>query len=215
MNMTTKRAFALVLTALMVFSLTACSVSSSSSTTITTSTTDSEGNTTTHTTTTVTDSEGSKTESTTTTTDAEGNIILDENSADNDAEADNGFDEEAWQSFSERLYDTYSDGAEGVCQSGDKVFFGFNEDTNAALLAVISADGNNYSGREGIIQDEDDHTVLVSEDMGDATSFIVSKPDDNGNFTLTFLGDGDVADMQLVNQDTFISDFLAAYREFL
>ena len=37
----------------------------------------------------------------------------------------------------------------------------------------------------------------------------------DGNFTLTFLGDGDVADMQLVDQDTFISDFLAAYREFL
>ena len=69
-----KRIISLVLTALLVFALAGCKVTSSSSSTVTTSTTDADGTTTTQTTTTEVGSDGVHTEPTTETTNADGTV---------------------------------------------------------------------------------------------------------------------------------------------
>lgn len=201
-----KKLLSLLLAALMVFMLAACEVSSSSTstTTVTTSKTDADGNTTTSTTTTevgtsvgpdgVTTTNQTTTETTTTGAD----------------EADDG----GWQDLVDRLYATYTAGAEGRNEAGDWFYYGFNDDTDDAILVIISADDQNYSGREGVATFQDDHYVLYSEEMNDETPYVFSEQDENGDFTMTFLGDGDVASMHIVDQDTILQDILARIQEF-
>ena len=50
--------------------------------------------------------------------------------------------------------------------------------------------------------------------MGDETPYVFSEVDEDGYFTITFLSDGDIAQMQLVDQDTIIADMIACMREF-
>ena len=207
MNKTVKKAFVFILAALIVFSLAACSFSSSSTTTVTTSTTDSNGNTTTNTTTTEIGTDGVKTETTTTTTDANGNAINDS--------AEDTFDEEAWNAFADRLYATYSAGAEGKNKDGDLFFYGFNDDDEKAILAIVSENGTRYFGREGVTSIVDDHVELYSEETDDAVSYVFSEQDENGDFTMTFLGDGDVAEMSLEDPEKVIGDLLSWLRQFV
>ena len=208
-----KKLLALALAALMIFALAACEVSSSSTstTTVTTSTTDADGNTTTSTTTTeVGASVGSdgitttnETTTETTTTAADGQTVESE-----------GVDAEGWQQFVDRLYDTYNVGAEGRSAAGDYIYYAYNEDSDDAILTIVSEDEQSLSSREGTIMAEDDHVVLYSEEMNDETPFVLGEKDDEGNFTMTFLGDGDVADMHTVDQDTVLGDILARLQEF-
>ena len=210
-----KRILLLALAALMVLMLAACEVSSSSTstTTISTSVTDAEGNTTTNTTTTEigasVGTDGVKTTNQTTTQTTTTPASGEENS---DAEQSSKADDR--QAFIDHMYETYNGGAEGRNKDGDYFYYGFHDETDNAIVVIVTADGQNYFGREGLVMDEDDHYVLHSEVMEDDTPIAFSEQDDNGDFTITFLGDGDVADMKLVDFDTFVNDVLARIEEF-
>ena len=205
-NMKTFKCIALLLAVVMAFALTGCETTSSS--TVTTSVTDENGITTTNTTTTVTDEDGiTTTDTTTTVTDEDGNPITDA------AEAE--VSEDDWDDAIERMYSLYDIGAEGVNEAGDKFYYAFSEGgSDAAALVIVTADGMNYWGREGTAEFVDDHVVLHSNSMGDDTPYVFSEVDDNNCFTITFLGDGDVAQMQLVDQDTIIADIIACMQQF-
>ena len=199
------KGIALLLTVVMVFALTGCETSSThtSSTTVTTSVTDENGNTTTNTMTSVTDADGNTT--TNTTTESGGSL------SGEDAEAS----ESDWDELAERMYSLYDIGAEGTNEAGDTFYYAFSEDEgDMAALIIVSADGMNYWGREGTVEPVEDHVVLRSDSMGDETPYVFSEVDENGYFTITFLSDGDVARMQLVDQDAIIADMIACMREF-
>ena len=59
----------------------------------------------------------------------------------------------------------------------------------------------------------DDQIVLTSNNE-EEVPFTFSEVDDNGNFTMTFVNDGDVAEMQLVDFDSFVDELVAARMEF-
>ena len=190
----------------MVFALTGCETSSThtSSTTVTTSVTGENGNTTTNTMTSVTDAYGNTT-TTNTTTESGGSL------SGEDAEAS----ESDWDELAGRMYSLYDIGAEGTNEAGDTFYYAFSEDEgDMAALIIVSADGMNYWGREGAVEPMEDHVVLRSDSMGDETPYVFSEVDEDGYFTITFLSDGDIARMQLVDQDTIIADMIACMREF-
>lgn len=196
-----KRLIPAILAVLMIFMLAGCQVSSSSTTTVTTSKTDSNGVTTTQTTTTEVGTDGTTKQNTTETVTGP-------------AEEENTADAAAWDELVERMYATYSEGAEGKNEDGDFFYYAFSEETDDVALVMISADEQHYTGFEGVAQLEDDHIVLVSGESGDEVPYVFSDVDENGSFTMTFLGDGDVVNMQLVDQDTILSDILARIEEF-
>ena len=200
------KGIALLLAVVMVFALTGCETSSThtSSTTVTTSVTDENGNTTTNTMTSVTDADGNTT-TTNTTTESGGSL------SGEDAEAS----ESDWDELAGRMYSLYDIGAEGTNEAGDTFYYAFSEDEgDMAALIIVSADGMNYWGREGTVEPVEDHVVLRSDSMGDETPYVFSEVDEDGYFTITFLSDGDIAQMQLVDQDTIIADMIACMREF-
>lgn len=200
------KGIALLLAAVMVFALTGCETSSThtSSTTVTTSVTDENGNTTTNTMTSVTDADGNTT-TTNTTTESGGSL------SGEDAEAS----ESDWDELAGRMYSLYDIGAEGTNEAGDTFYYAFSEDEgDMAALIIVSADGMNYWGREGAVEPMEDNVVLRSDSMGDETPYVFSEVDEDGYFTITFLSDGDIARMQLVDQDTIIADMIACMREF-
>lgn len=200
------KGIALLLAAVMVFALTGCETSSThtSSTTVTTSVTGENGNTTTNTMTSVTDAYGNTT-TTNTTTESGGSL------SGEDAEAS----ESDWDELAGRMYSLYDIGAEGTNEAGDTFYYAFSEDEgDMAALIIVSADGMNYWGREGAVEPMEDHVVLRSDSMGDETPYVFSEVDEDGYFTITFLSDGDIARMQLVDQDTIIADMIACMREF-
>ena len=200
------KGIALLLAAVMVFALTGCETSSThtSSTTVTTRVTDENGNTTTNTMTSVTDADGNTT-TTNTTTESGGSL------SGEDAEAS----ESDWDELAGRMYSLYDIGAEGTNEAGDTFYYAFSEDEgDMAALIIVSADGMNYWGREGAVEPMEDNVVLRSDSMGDETPYVFSEVDEDGYFTITFLSDGDIARMQLVDQDTIIADMIACMREF-
>ena len=81
-------------------------------------------------------------------------------------------------------------------------------------MVIISADGQNFTGRAGTLYSDDEKLVIQSEQMGDEIDFKASEVDEQGNFTLTFLNDGDVAQMHMVDQDTIVKDMVALAQEF-
>ena len=200
------RILALLIAALMVFMLAGCEVSTSSSstTTVTTSKTDENGNTTTTTTTTEiggsvgTDGVSTTNQTTTTTTTDEA-----------DEEDAGGLDESALR---DHLTSLYNAGAEGTNEDGDTFYYLFNEDDghDEALLVIVSADREHYTGWEGEALNEDDHVLLSGEEHDVPFSF---EETDDG-FTMTFLNDGDVATMEFMDADTVIDDVVAARMEF-
>lgn len=202
-----KRILALLLAVFTAFALAACEFTSSttSTTTVSTSVTDADGNTTTNTTTTEVGASLGKdglqttnqTTKETTTTPAE------------KEETD-----EDWNAFVDHMYATYTGGAEGRNDDGDYFYYAFNDDNDDVILTIVSADGQDLSSREGVLIPRDDHYVLYSEVMDDETPFTFSEQGENGDFTITFLGDGDVAKMHLVDQKTIIEDILARIKEF-
>ena len=194
----------LLLAVVMIFSLAACDVSSTSTSTstITTSVTDADGNTTTNTTTAevgVTAGTDGVSATANTTHETSSDPIPEETEA-----ADEGSN-----GLVEHMYALYNIGAEGTNANGDKFFYAFNEDDNSvAAVIIITADGE-YWGREGSVKVFDDHAELYSEAMDDTLAYAFSSLDENDCFTMTFLGDNDVAEMQLVDQDTIINDMIA------
>ncbi len=206
-RMNNRKILCLVLAVMMALLLTACEFSSSSTstTTVTTSSTDSDGNTVTHTTTTETNSDGVTTKTETTETTGAAELETQE------------FDEEAWGRFVDRLYATYDTGAVGENEAGDHFYYAYSEEegNSDAILAIVSADGTSYFGREGVTSVQDDHVVLHSDETNDDTAYDFSEVDENGQFTITFVGDGDVALMHLVDQDTVLQGILENLRSFL
>ena len=212
---------AMLMAALMLAALSGCQVSSSSSTTTTVSTsvTDENGNTTTNTTTTETGvtagSDGINTTSTTTkettTTPADDGAQAQPAADQQSAGADSA---DAGKEYADSLRDTYNQGAEGTCDSGEKVYYAFNDGTSDVYMVIISADGQNFTGRAGTLYSDDEKLVIQSEQMGDEIEFTASDVDEQGNFSITFLGDGDVAQMHLVDQDTIVTDMVALAQEF-
>ena len=209
MKSKTMKLLALALTVIMVFALTGCEVSSSSTstTTVTTSKTDESGNTTTTTTTTEvggsvgTDGVSTTNQTTTTTTTT---------SADEaEEETDGGMDETALRAH---LVETYNTGAEGTNEDGDTFYFLCNmeEGHNEALLVIVSADREHYSGWEGEALKEDDHVLLSGAEHD--VPFSMEETDDG--FIMTFLNDGDVATMTYDEVDNVIDDVVAARMEF-
>ena len=207
MNTKTMKLLALLLAALMTFVLTACEVSSTStsSVTVTTSKTDADGNTTTSTTTTQVDvssgTDGVKTTTETTTTETSSSEAAVEGEADDEGDE---------AGLTEHLYATYSVGAKGSNEAGDIFFYAYNEDNDDALLVIISEDGTQYNGWEGTAEVVDDHVVLYGTDS--EVPYVFGETEDG--FTMTFLNDGDVATMQFVDMDDFVSDLVAGRMAF-
>ena len=205
------KVLALLLAACVVLMLTGCEVSSSSSstTTVTTSTTDADGNTTTNTTTTeVGASVGTDGVSTTNQTTTETTTTSADEAAAEPEETDEGAD------LKEHLKEVYNKGAKGTNEAGDTFYYAYNEEegNDAALLVIVSADREHYNGWEGTAESSDDGVVLASDDQEVPFSF--SGVADDGSFTMTFQNDGDVAEMQLVDFDSFVDELVAARMEF-
>ena len=212
MKKKTMRLLAAALTVLMVFLLAGCEVSSSSSstTTVTTSTTDENGNTTTNTTTTeVGVSAGSDGVTTTNQTTTETTTSSADDAAAEAEETDDG------SGLKEHLKEGYNKGAKGSNEAGDTSYNAYNDEdgNDAALLIIISADRQNYNGWEGTAETVDDQIVLTSNNE-EEVPFTFSEVDGDGNFTMTFVNDGDVAEMQLVDFDSFVDEVVAARMEF-
>ena len=211
MKSKTMKLLALALTVIMVFMLAGCEVSTSSTstTTVTTSKTDEDGNTTTTTTTTEiggsvgTDGVNTTNQTTTTTTTT---------SADEAEEAEEEATEFDPDALREHLVSLYNTGAEGTNEDGDTFYFLANmeEGHNEALLVIVSADREHYTGWEGEALKEDDHVVLSGEDH--EVPFSMEETDDG--ITMTFLNDGDVATMTYDDVDSVIDDVVAARMEF-
>ena len=207
---------AMLMAALMLLALSGCQVSSSSSstTTVSTSVTDENGNTTTNTTTTETGvTAGSDGINTTSSTTRETTTTPADDGAQAEP-ADGQSDPDAVKDFTDRLYATYNMGAEGTTAAGDMIYYAFSDKSDDAIIILISADDQNYEGREGTLKTEDDHMALVSDTMNDETTFKLSETDDQGNFTMTFLGDGEEVPMHMVDQDTILKDIVARAQEF-
>ena len=209
---------AMLMAALMLVALSGCQVSSSSSstTTVSTSVTDENGNTTTNTTTTETGvTAGSDGINTTSSTTRETTTTPADQAQPADNQPSAGADSaDAEKEYAESLRSTYNQGAEGTCDSGEKVYYAFNDGTSDVYMVIISADGQNFSGRAGTLYSDDEKLVIQSEQMGDEIDFKASEVDEQGNFTLTFLNDGDVAQMHMVDQDTIVKDMVALAQEF-
>lgn len=206
MNMTkTKTILTLALALLMAFQLAACSVSSSSSSTVSVSTskTDADGNTTTNTTTTqVGVTAGSDGVSTTHETSTETTTTG----------PDEAEDEAEGAALAEHLYALYNVGAEGSNADGDRFFYAYSEESDDALLVIVSADGTHYNGWEGVTETVDEHVVLSDGDT--ELPFTFTQEDGEEGFTMNFLGDGDAAEMQFVDMDVFVKDLVAARMAF-
>lgn len=190
-----KRILPVLLAAVLIFSLGACSVTSSSTstTTITTSTTDADGNTTTNTTTTeVGVTAGTDGVSTTYNTDT---TTTTETPAPPTA-AD----------YVEALSEKFTDAATGSNDSGDVFYYLWREegdDVYAALL-IVGADNSIYA-REGWIEIEEDNVALVDEEMDSVTPFYFDGDAENGSFDMCFVQDGDVAHMTIAEADDVIA----------
>ena len=193
-----KRIFALVLATMMLLSLAACSASSSSTSTVTVSTskTDEDGNTTTNTTTeevgvTVGTDGISTTHSLNTATSEDSEPVSTEDLID-------------W------WYETYTSGAIGENANGDRFLLAYNDTDpiTEATLTIVMADGKLFI-REGSVQMEgegdDSHYVLIDEGRDAAVPFNFYDSD-SGDFDMFFLGDGDVAVMNVVDQDTILGE---------
>ena len=223
-----KKIISALLTAIMLFALTACSVSTSSTstTTITTSRSDGDSSTststvTTHTsdengstsTTTVTTSEsdvnGSTTTVTTSKTDENGETTTETVTSGTDVSGDSSDD------LSTVMAQKFFGGAEGVSKDGDKIFLAYDdaETFSYAAIAIVTDDGQTLFAREGDIVSDDDWMYIVSDEYGDQIPFSLSDAENEQDFVMSFK-DGDSAVMTLVDPETVISDMIALLADF-
>lgn len=194
------RILALVLVAAMALMLAACSVSSSSTstTTVSTSVTDENGNTTTSTTTTeVGGSAGTDGVNTTAQTTTETTV--------SGSEADE---------LTEKLQARYNAGAKGTNSDGDVFYYAWNteEGNDNVMLSIFPVDDD---ARYWMAHTEevDDHLELTGyDDEGNYIPFKIESGED-GSFTLTFLENGIVANMEEMDFEEFVKDFVVAWIE--
>ena len=131
------------------------------------------------------------------------------------AEAEEATEADDGSGLKEHLKEGYNKGAKGSNEAGDTFYYAYNDEdgNDAALLIIISADRQNYNGWEGTAETVDDQIVLTSNNE-EEVPFTFSEVDGDGNFTMTFVNDGDVAEMQLVDFDSFVDEVVAARMEF-
>ena len=209
-----KRVLALTMAVLMVLMLAACSVSSSSTTTtsVSTSKTDENGNTTTTTTTTTTGtSSGSDGVTTTNETTTETTTT----SADEADEADEAMTpEEEAAELTDRMYSLYTGGGKGVDEDGNTFYFAFNEENDNLMIALLDADHSQFLKYHGYLDElEDGQSVLTGYYEGDYIPYNLENGED-GFFTITFPQNGDVVEMELMDYDEFVEDFVAEWVNF-
>ena len=197
------RLFALTLALLMVFMLAACSASSSSSstTTFSTSKTDENGNTTTNTTTTEvgitvgTDGISTTNQTTTqTTTDA------------GDGEEDPDPEVETAE-LTDLMYELYNGGAMGTNADGDVFYYAFNDENDNLMLAIMTEDHSSFTKWHGWADVLDDQTILTGYNEDNYIPFDLIQTEDDV-FTLSFIMNGDEADMEVVDYDYFVETFV-------
>ena len=194
------RILALALVAVMALMLAACSVSSSSTSTstVTTSVTDENGNTTTNTTTTevggsvgtdgVNTTSQTTTETTTTGPDAD--------------------------ELSGKLHDRFNAGAKGTNSDGDVFYYAWNteEGNDNVMLSIFPVD-DDAKYWMAHTEEVDDHLELTGyDDEGNYIPFKIESGED-GSFTLTFLENGIVANMEEMDFEEFVKDFVVAWIE--
>lgn len=197
--------FAALLAVVMVFALTACSVSSSSTSTVSTSVTDSEGNTTTHTTTTEAGPDGVTTTNETTT---ETSTTPDEDTSEDSLPTA--------EELAEAWHERYIGGAHGTSKDGDEIYFAFDDlnTLSSAYLMDITEEGTKLSAYEGDVYEDEDGLILEDDNLGRSVRFTLT---DNGDDTLlmTFLGDGDEVTLTVVDEDTIIDQMAAVWADFV
>ena len=189
-----KKILAVLLVSLMLFALSACSVSSSSSSTVSVSTS-------------VTDENG-----VTNTTSSEVGVSIGTDgitATHNRKSSTTPSEANSPEEIVEWWYDNYTSGAIGENADGDRFLLAYDdpEDMSLATLTIVGADGDSLYIREGSIQveGEDEHLVLVDESRDVAVAFAFYDSDE-GDFEMFFLGDGDVAVMNVVDQETILGE---------
>ena len=60
----------------------------------------------------------------------------------------------------------------------------------------------------------DDHVVMYDEKAETEIPYVFSDMDEDGTFTMTFLNDGDVATMHLVDDETIVNDIISVLKHF-
>ena len=200
------RLLALALAALMVFMLAACSASSSSTTTttVTTSKTDANGNTTTNTTTTeVGASVGTDGVTTTNETTTETTTTAADEDEDPEAEA---------AELTERLYAYFNGGSKGANEDGDIFYFAYNDENDNLMLAIQTVNGE-FTKYQGYADELDGQAILTGYNEGNYIPYDLVQ-DEDGTFTLSFPENGDVAYMEIMEFDEFVSEFVDAWVNF-
>ena len=202
---------ALALAAVMVFTLCACSTSSSSSTTTTVSTsvTDENGNTTTNTTTTEVGKsvgpDGVNTTHETTTT----------GPSDDASAATEMTPEEEAAELTDRMYNLYTGGAKGTDADGDVFYFAYNEDDDALMIAMMTVDHSEFKKWHGYADQLDDgQPVLTGYNGDDCIPYEIEQKDGENTFTMTFVNNGVVANMEVMNFDEFVKDLVNEWVNF-
>ncbi|MBQ7562989.1 MAG: hypothetical protein IJT16_03245 [Lachnospiraceae bacterium] len=195
------RTFAALFTAVLVFSLTACTTSSSSTTTVSTSFTDENGETTTHTTTTTTEKGQTSTQEETTTSAAE------------EAPAQETVPYEADESDVPTLRDVWADyfeyGAEGYTNEEEMVFFTYDDPDNMsqAALMIVDPEGWVTIYDIGNVRMDGDYYVIEDIDGDVELPFLVTDAQDD-HFEMTFQ-DNSYAELYYVDKDQIINDMVS------
>ena len=202
------RILALLLSVIMPLSLAACKSSSTSTSTVTVSVsqTDEDGNTTTKTTTNevgvTVGTDGISTTHNVTTETTDDTELPSETTDDTELPSE--------EDLIDWWYETYSAGAIGENADGDRFLLAYNDTDpiTEATLTIVMTDGSLYI-REGSVQMEgegdEEHYVLIDENRDAAVPFAFYDSDE-GDFEMFFLGDGDVAVMTVVDQETILGE---------
>ena len=180
-------------------SIMGCSTSSTSTSSVTTSFTDENGETTTH---------------TVTTTEEDGNVNTEESTT---VEKDtDGVDvsstgeyvaEESIEELKSYWQEQFHYGVEGVTNGGDTVYFAYDKGPEPSFGAMmILQDDTLTSYNYGQITDEGDYYVITDVDGQTELRFTVTASEGN-TMTVTF-SDGDVGELEYVDQDVIIDDML-------
>lgn len=196
-----KNILALVLAAVMLFTLSACGVpsSSTSTTSFSTSITDADGNTTT---TTVTNemgvsagTDGIQTTNETTTS---------ETTTPAASMADFFPPKEDW-------FDVYAAGGEGQNEEGDAFYFAYNDPENLteAMLLIRFSDGDVLVRNGEVIWNEEDECLELQDadvDTDNVIPFVFLETEEEDGFAIRFLANGMEVFFEIVDQETIIND---------
>ncbi len=234
-----KRFEAILLAAVVLAGVTGCTSTSTSESTTTVSVTDENGVTTTETTTTKTDENGVTTVEKTV-TDENGNVVNVTEEADENGEAaaesgtsDSGETEvrnevaETVEDLDEELVEAETDesdaerrevwessftsGAEGSNENGDRCFIAFDslEDFTFGAVLFLPADGTDPIFLIGSVESDGETTSLIDMETEDVLEFTYGDGSLPGSDFSIIYADGDTYDMQYVDKSVIIDDMMS------